>query len=277
MFRFLKMTQFFIRHTVRSRAFLFMIVLNIVISILLASVLVLSTALLKSFVPGNIQATGLPLQLQERLFNFQWANIMIYIPVLSAAFFGSTALPYEYERGTIFSLSSFPVDSFEIILSKIIGATVLSFLSTSVIIIFQIGIFIFHFGTIPGTSFIIYIFLILLVTFSDVCFAVGVSAFFKNSGHSSITFLIVYLVIFDIISLIATGTGAIPPVLIKTNTDRVIYRVFLNADPYFLTYSFSLSPLRGFPLLYISTILIFYSLASIIVACSVFSFRRVMK
>lgn len=276
-FRFLKMTEFYIRHTIRSKAFAFMIFLNIVISILLGLLLFFSTALLKSFVPGNVEPYGLPVLLQERLFNFQWANIMIYIPVLSAAFFGSTALPYEYERGTIYNLSSLPVSGLEIVMSKITGSTLLSFTSTMVLVIFQIVFFALHFGTLPGTTFLIYILFILLVTFSDVCFAVAVSAFFKNSGYSAISFLIVYLVVFDILSLIATGSGVLAPIFIKTNTDRVLYRIFLNADPYLLTYSFSLSPLGGMPLVYISAILIFYSVSTIMIAYVAFNRRRSLK
>ncbi len=277
MFRFLRMTTFYIKHTVRSRAFIFMIALNIVISALLGLLLMYSTALLKSFVPGNIHGNGLPIILDERLFNFQWANIMIYIPVLSAAFFGSTALPYEYERGTIYNLASFPVNNMEIIMSKITGATILSFASTMVLVLFQLVFFTVRFEALPGMSFLLYILLLLLVTFSDVCFAVAVSAFFKNSGYSSISFLIIYLVVFDILSLVATGSGAIPPIFIKTNTDRIIYRIFLNADPYFLTYSFSLSPLTGIPIFYISTILIFYSAATILMGYIVFSLRRSLR
>ncbi|MGP6207826.1 hypothetical protein ACNF42_07370 [Cuniculiplasma sp. SKW3] len=70
-FRFLRMTEFYIKHTIRSRAFIFMILLNIMISTLLGLLLFFSTALLKSFVPGNIQTSGLPVVLVERLFNFQ--------------------------------------------------------------------------------------------------------------------------------------------------------------------------------------------------------------
>ncbi|MGP6207825.1 ABC transporter permease [Cuniculiplasma sp. SKW3] len=202
---------------------------------------------------------------------------MIYIPVLSAAFFGSTALPYEYERGTIYSLSSLPVNNMEIIMSKITGATFLSFLSTMILVFFQVLFFILHFRALPGITFLVYILLILLVTFSDVCFAVAVSAFFKNSGYSSISFLIIYLVVLDILSLIATGSGVISPVFIKTNTDRIIYRVFLNADPYFLTYTFSLSPLKGIGLIYISTILVFYSVVTILIGYVIFSLRRSLK
>ncbi len=273
-YRFLTMTKFFIYHTVKSRAFLFMVFLNSVISILIASIMFISPVLLKSFVPGNIQVNGLPEILVKRLFNFQWANIMIYIPVLSSAFFGSTAIPYEYERGTIYNLSSLPVDRFQILMSKITGATVLSFLSTSIIVVFQILFFVLLFKSLPGFQFLFYILLLLLVTFSDVCFAVAVSVFFNNSGHSAIAFLIVYLVIMNIISLIATGTHFISPIFVKTNTDRIIYRVFINADPYFLRYSFSLSPIALPGIEYISGILLLYSFSALIVSYIVFSLRR---
>ncbi len=274
MFRFLRMIKFYFHYSIRTRAFTFMIFLNIFIAILISILLLFSSVLLKSFIPGNIRASTLPINLLERLFNFQWANIMIYIPVLSSAFFGSTAIPYEFESRNIYNIVSLPVSRFQILMSKIFGSTILSFLSTMIIVVFQLIFFIIEFKSLPGTTFLYYIILLLLITFSDICFAVATSTFFKNSGHSAIAFLIVYLVIFNILSLIATGSGDINPIFIKTNADRIIYRIFLNSDPYFLDYSVSLSPLSHTLIDYISVILILYSLISILIAYLVFTFRR---
>jgi ABC-type transport system involved in multi-copper enzyme maturation permease subunit len=276
-FRFLRMTSYFFRYSIKSRAFVFIIFMNIVISLLIILLMSSSQSLIKSFVPGNINTLSLPEILKQRLFNFQWANIMIYIPVLSAAFFGSTALPYEYERGTIFTLLSYPVSKTQIIVSKIFGATLLSCLSILVIVAFQLATFSIEFKVLPGYHFLIYVLLLLFVSFSDVCFAVAVSTFFKNSGHSAIAFLIVYLVILDILSLIATDTGSFPAILINTNLDRVIYRVFLNSDPYFLTYTFSLSPISYTSIIYLTSILLVYSVAFILIAMIIFDLRRHYK
>ena len=273
-YRFLRLIKYYLVYSFRSRSFVFMALLNVFISILILLVMSSSGTLLKSFVPGNIKQIELPTFLRERVYNFQWANILIYIPILSAAFFGSTAIPYEYERGTIYNLYSLPITRLQFVLSRVMGATILSFLSTLIIVGFQFFSVAIYFRRMPDDTFVFYVLLLLLVTFSDVTMAVAISTFFKNSGHSAIAFLIVYLVIFNIFSLVGTDAGIIPAIFIKTNADRVLYGIFLNSDPYFLTYSFSLSPLPENTILFISSILLFYSFTSILIAYGVTMLRR---
>ena len=195
MFRFMKLVGFSLRYSLRSRAFTFIVFLNVVISLLIMFLMFMPGALIRSFVSGNISLSELPETLKERLVNFQWANIMIYIPVLSAAFFGSTAIPYEYENGTIYNLISYPVSRFQILMSKISTATILSYVSTLVIVAFQFFFFLLTFGRVPGYDFLLYVSLLFLVTFSDVCFAIAISTFFKKSPYIFLSrdFLSLYL------------------------------------------------------------------------------------
>ncbi|MGP6220411.1 ABC transporter permease [Caldiplasma sukawensis] len=273
MFRFFNSVLFYIKNTFRSKAFFFIASINCIISVLMVFLIGSSNLLLKDFVPGNLTFNNIPSDLKENLFNFQWANILIYIPVLTSAFFGSTALPYEYERSTINLIFSLPVEKFNVIFSRIMGATIVSFLTSMIIVFFQFIAYAFEFKDLPNISFIEYILLLFLVTLSDVAFAVAVSTFFRNSGHSAISFLILYLVILNIFSLIASGSGIINPVFIKTNADRILYRIFLNSDQYFLNYSFSLSSINFSNTLFICEIIICYTLVCVLIAYISFILR----
>lgn len=273
MFRFYNTVLFYIKNTFRSKAFFFITFINFLISVLMIILIANLNLLLKDFVPGNITFNNIPSSLRENLFNFQWANILIYIPVLTSAFFGSTALPYEYERSTINLIFSLPVEKFNVIFSRVIGATIVSFLTSMIIVFFQFFAYIFQFHEIPNLSFLEYILLLFLVTLSDVSFAVAVSTFFRNSGHSAISFLIIYLVILNIFSLIASASGIINPVFIKTNSDRILYRIFINSDQYFLNYSFSLSSLNFSNTLFICEIIFSYTLVCILIAYISFILR----
>lgn len=277
LFELKKISGFFTLNFWNSRAFAFMAFLTIVISLLMF-ILTFFTfgSIIQSFVQDGGISLYLPEQLKEATFNFIWGNIFIYLPILGAAFFAAGSISYELEQKTIYQLFSLPVSREVILLGKLIS----SFIATATIVTIYISIqflsFVIAFQTLPSLNFVTYYFLALLLTFSDVSMGIAVSTFFSKQSNAYISYLILYIVVMDILSLIFQASG-LNPLLIKTNADRIVYRVFMNLDPYVLYYGGSISPAPIWQILYSLEILLAYSGCFLFIAYLMFLRRGIVK
>ncbi|MHB8360272.1 MAG: ABC transporter permease subunit [Thermoplasmataceae archaeon] len=233
-------------------------------------------SIIGSFIPSQNLIISVPLQLRETVFNFIWGNILIYMPILATTFFAAGVISYELEQKTIYPLMSLPLSKEVILMGKLLSSFLATATVITIYILIQLITYVIAFGTFPSISFASYYSIALLVTFSDVAFGLAVSSFFNKSANSSIAFLIIYIVVLDIISLIFSASG-LNPLLIKTNADRVAYRVFMNLDPYVLYYGGSISPAPFWELMYCIEVLLAYTGISIFVAYLSFSRRSLVK
>lgn len=91
----ISLAGFFLKNYRKSNAFRYIITLFFLIGLLMS---VLSIFFLNSivseFVPGSIKIIHYPTQILEDIYNFAWASIAIYLPVLAVAFFGSGVKKY---------------------------------------------------------------------------------------------------------------------------------------------------------------------------------------
>ena len=277
LFELKKISGFFTLNFWNSRAFSFMAFLTIIIAILMF-ILTFFTfgSIIQSFVQEGGVSLYLPEQLKEATFNFIWGNIFIYIPILGAAFFAAGSISYELEQKTIYQLLSLPVSRDVILLGKLISAFIATATIVSIYIAIQFVSFIIEFQALPSFNFITYYLLALLLTFSDVSMGIAVSTFFSKQSNASISYLIIYIVVMDIVSLIFQASG-LNPLLIKVNADRIVYRVFMNLDPYVLFYGGSISPVPIWQLLYSVEILVAYTGSFLLIAYLMFLRRGIVR
>lgn len=277
LFELKKISGFFTLNFWNSRAFVFMACFTVIISILM---FILTSFSFKSINHSFVQEGGfslhLPEQLKEAAYNFIWGNIFIYLPILGAAFFAAGSISYELEQKTIYQLFSLPVSRDVILLGKLISSFIATASIVSVYIIIQFVSFIIVFHNLPSLNFITYYLLALLLTFSDVSMGIAVSTFFSKQSNASISYLILYIVVMDILSLIFQASG-VNPLLIKVNADRIVYRVFMNLDPYVLDYNGSISPVPIWQILYSVEILVAYSGCFLLIAYLMFLRRGIVK
>ncbi len=276
-FELRKITQFLTINFWNSRAFTFMAFLTIFISILMFILTFFDfNSIIGTFVQSGGLVINVPNQLREASFNFIWGNIFIYIPILASAFFAAGAISQELEQKTIYQLLSLPISKEIILLGKILSSFFATGLIVSLFILTQFISYVITFHSFPDLNFLTYYLLALLITFSDVAMGIAVSTFFSKSANASIAYLIIYIVAMDIISLIFSSTG-INPLLIKANADRIVYRVFMNIDPYVLYYGGSLSPAPFWEIIYSIEILLAYTGCFLFIAYISFFRRGIVK
>ena len=277
LFQLRKITGFFTLNFWNSRAFLFMAFLTILVSILMIILTFFTLgSIIQSFVQEGSVSLHLPEQLREATFNFIWGNIFLYIPILGSAFFAAGAISYELEQKTIYQLFSLPVSRDIILLGKVLSSFIATATVVSIYIAIQFVAYIIEFQALPSSYFIVYYLLALLLTFSDVSFGIAVSTFFTKQSNASISYLILYIVAMDIVSLIFSSSG-LNPILIKANADRIVYRVFMNLDPYVLYYGGSISPAPILQILFSVEILVAYTGCFLLIAYLMFLRRGIVK
>lgn len=277
LFELKKIVRFFTLNFWNSRAFLFMASLTILISILMFILTFFTfNSIIQSFVQEGGISLHLPGQLREASFNFIWGNIFIYIPILGAAFFAAGAISYELEQKTIYQLLSLPVSRDIILLGKVLSSFIATATIVSIYVAIQLLSFIIQFHALPPLNFITYYLLALFLTFSDVSMGIAVSTFFTKQSNASISYLIIYVVAMDIVSLIFSASG-LNPLLIKVNADRIVYRVFMNLDAYVLYYGGSISPAPIWQILYSVEILTLYTGCFLFIAYLMFLRRGMVK
>ena len=132
------MAVFFLKNYRKSSAFKYIITLFFLLGLLMS---VLSIFFLNSivseFVPSSIKIIHYPKQILEDIYNFAWASIAIYLPVLAVAFFASTSLSSDLESKNIYQFMTMPISKEEYLFSKILSSFVASIISVLVFIAMQ--------------------------------------------------------------------------------------------------------------------------------------------
>ncbi len=236
------MVIFFLKNYRKSDAFKYIFSLFLLISLLMS---VLSIFFLRSivneFVPNFIQVSHYPAPILEDIYNFAWASIAIYLPVLAASFFGSTSISSDIESKNIYHFMTMPVSKEEFLLSKLISCYIASILAVFLFVLVQLITYLIIFRSLPNPAFVNYIFVLFLIILTDTIGAMAFSSIVKKGSYSPIGFIVVFLLITNIISLLISGMTTLDDGYIITNAQRVAYLVFLNIDPYFMVYTGSLS------------------------------------
>ncbi len=238
------MAIFFLKNYRKSNAFKYIFSLFLFISLLMA---ILSIFFLRSivdeFIPTSIKIAHYPTPILQDIYNFAWASIAIYLPVLAASFFGSTSLSSDIESKNIYHFMTMPVSKEEYLLSKVLSCYIASVMSVFLFLAVQFITYMIIFRSFPNFSFVNYVLVMFLIIFTDTIGAMAFSSIVKKGSYSPIGFIVVFLLITNIVSLLISGMTTLDDGYIITNAQRVAFLIFLNIDPYFMVFTGSLSGL----------------------------------
>ncbi len=198
-------------------------------------------SIVSEFVPGSIKIIHYPTQILEDIYNFAWASIAIYLPVLAVAFFASTSISSDLESRNIYQFMTMPISKEEYLLSKIISSFVASIISLLAFIAMQFITYILIFKNFPSLSFLNYVAVMVLIIFTDTTAAMAFSSIIRKEIYGPIGFILIFLLITNVLSLLISSMSSLNDSFIITNAQRLAYLVFLNVEPYFMVYTGSLS------------------------------------
>ncbi|MCL5988072.1 MAG: hypothetical protein M1414_04105 [Candidatus Thermoplasmatota archaeon] len=236
------MAIFFLKNYRKSNAFKYIFSLFLFISLLMATLSIFFLrSIVNEFIPNSIKIVHYPTPILEDIYNFAWGSIAIYLPVLAASFFGSTSISSDIESKNIYHFMTMPVSKEEYLLSKVLSCYIASILSVFLFVAVQFIVYLIIFKSLPNISFVNYIFVVLLIILTDTIGAMAFSSIVKKGSYSPVGFIVVFLLITNIVSLIISGMTSLDGGFIITNAQRVAYLIFLNVDPYFMVYTGSLS------------------------------------
>jgi ABC-type transport system involved in multi-copper enzyme maturation permease subunit len=268
------MAVFFLKNYRKSSAFKYIIILFFFLGLLMS---VLSIFFLKSivseFVPSSIKIIHYPKQILEDIYNFAWASIAIYLPVLAVAFFASTSISSDLESKNIYQFMTMPISKEEYLFSKILSSFVASIISVLVFIAMQFITYLLIFRSFPPLAFLNYVTVMILIIFTDTIAAMVFSSVIKKGDYGPLGFILFFLLITNVISLLISSMSGLNDSFIITNAQRLAYLVFLNVEPYFMVYTGSLSSISFNSELLLIYIQIAYTVAFLFILYSVFMRR----
>ena len=268
------MAVFFLKNYRKSSAFKYIIILFFLLGLLMS---VLSIFFLNSivseFVPSSIKIIHYPKQILEDIYNFAWASIAIYLPVLAVAFFASTSLSSDLASKNIYQFMTMPISKEEYLFSKILSSFVASIISVLVFIAMQFITYLLIFRSFPPLAFLNYVTVMFLIIFTDTIAAMVFSSIIKKGDYGPLGFILFFLLITNVISLLISSMSGLNDSFIITNAQRLAYLVFLNVEPYFMVYTGSLSSISFNSELLLIYIQIAYTVAFLFILYSVFMRR----
>lgn len=252
---------FFLREFYRSRAFAVMLTLIAGVAVIVTFLTLYEYKLIIPFMaPTPTTFSHISPQLRALLLNYIWSYIGVLIPPLAASFYSSPAISGDFESGAIIPLMSIPVSKGNLLFSKMFASFTAIALSMTLYEVIQLVIVNV---IVPGSSltlFSISFVLMLLFIFSCNSLAFAIGSFFKRSSHSTIVYLMVFYIVFNIISITLLLGFNSTPLYILNNAGGIVDRVFVDLNPVLFFSGGSISGANTAEILYSVEVMLFYSL-----------------
>ena len=273
--RFLTLYAFFLRDFYRSRAFILMFVL---IACIAAVVIMLTfyeyNALFSFIVPTPTAFNHVSPQLRVLILDYLWSYIGVLIPPLAASFFSSPAVSGDVENGTIIPLLTLPVSRDRILFSKMLASFTAIAMSMTLYEVVQLLAISARNMEPPPSVFILSYGLMLVFIFSCNSMAFAIGSFFRKGAHSTIVYLMLFYIVFNVISItLLFGLNAVP-LYILNNAGGIANRVFVDLNPALFYGGGSISGARMPEILYSIEIMLLYSVAFTLISYLAFTRAR---
>lgn len=252
---------FFLREFYKSRAFSVMLILIGGVAAIVAFLTFYEYKVIIPFItPTPTSFSHTSPQLRAMLLNYIWSYIGVLIPPLAASFYSSPAISGDFESGAIIPLMSMPVSRGNLLFSKLFASFTAIALSMTLYEIIQLAVV----NTIvPGSSlslFSISYVLMLLFIFSCNSLAFAIGSFFKKSSHSTITYLVLFYIVFNVISItLLLGLNS-TPLYILNSAGGIVDRVFVDLNPVLFFSGGTISGAQASEILYSVEVMMIYSL-----------------
>ena len=258
---------YFLREFYRSRAFAVMFLLIGGAAIALAFLTYFEYDVIISIIaPTPTSFSQVSPELKTPLINYIWSYIGVLIPPLAASFYSSTTISGDFESGAILPLLSLPVSKGTLMFSKLTASFTAVFLTISLYEVIQLVVVEM---IIPGSS--LYLFtlsyaLMILFVFSCNSMAFAIGTFTNKGAQSTIIFLIVFYIVFNVISIaILLSTNSVPLYMLN-NAGGIVDRVFADLNPVLFFTGGSISGARIGEILYSAEVMLLYSLFFVLVS-----------
>lgn len=202
---------------VRSRRFLIMLTITLLISVLL-------TAVVGYYRPDSFVSDELS------FYNSWWGNWVTYIIILSGIFFGGDAISSEFQNKTGYYSVPNPIRRSSIYIGKWLAAFIAATSILCVFTAFTIGNGLYYVSGVPyqfAESFLFALFYLTAV----LGFTFFFSSLFKNSTYSILVTTILFLFGFTLLQTLITTLAQIEPWFILTYGSGIIGNVLTETYP----------------------------------------------
>jgi ABC-2 type transport system permease protein len=136
-------------------------------------------------------------------------------------------------------------------------------------LIFQGGVLLYIFGTLP-VNYFSSIGLLVVFTFSIVAFTFLVSSIFNRNTYAYISVFLIYFLVFEAINVISEFLYKTTPFYLLDNAADIISKVYVNAGTGLFTSSLSINPAPMSEVLSSVLIIAIYGIISIAAALVIF-------
>ncbi len=266
---------YFLREFYRSRAFGLMFVL---VAGIAAAVVLLThfdyDAIVPFIAPPPTGFARFSPELRTQFLYYIWSYIGVIIPPLAASFYSSSAISGDFESGAIIPLLTLPVSKGKILMSRMLASFTAIALSMALyegIQFLDVG---FAGSGISPVLLLLSFALMILFTFSCNSMAFAIGAFFRKGTHSTIVFLMLFYIVFNVLSITILLGLHQNPLFILNNAGGIVDRVFADLNPVLFFSGGSISG-AGLPeIMYSAEVMLLYSIALTMLAYTGFTRTR---
>lgn len=273
--RFATLYVFFLKEFFRSRAMAVMFALTVGVAAMVFVLTYFEYSAIASFIaPAPTSSYNVAPGLKSLFLNYVWAYIGVLIPPLAASFYASPSVSGDFENGTIIPLFTLPVSRDKILFSRMLASFTAIALSMTLYEAIQITAVGLSSSNISLLTSALSYSLLLLYVFSCTSMAFAIGSFFGKVTHSTIVFLMVFYIVFNVASItLLTGLNSVP-LYILSNAGGIVDRVFADLNPVPFFYGGSISPAPTHEIVYSAAVMLLYAMFFTLVSYLSFTKKR---
>ncbi len=272
--KFAASTSYYFRNYYRSRSFYLMLTMSLLVTALMMYFTLRYVNSLTGFLP-NLNLASISLSTKESIFGFLWSYVLIYLPVFSSVFFGSSAISSEIENRTAFHIFPLPISRSSLLISKYLAAVMVTVLVCMIYVLMQAATFlyVFHIPLISG--FFYPAALLIIFIFSMTSFAFMLSSIFNKNTYAYISVFLIYFLTFTAYQFIAELLYKTTPFYLLDNAAGIIEKVYVNISLSPFNFNFSLNPVGFGEITQSVLVMAIYAIVSISVSLIIFERKEV--
>ena len=272
--KFAASTSYYFRNYYRSRSFYLMLAMSLLVSGLMTFFTLRYVNSLTGFLPG-LNLTSLSMPTKESVFGFLWSYVLLYLPVFSSVFFGSSAISSEIENRTAFHIFSLPISRSSLLISKYLAAVMVTIVISMIYILMQAATFIYVFQIPLISGFFYSLALLVIFIFSMTAFTFMLSSIFNKNTYAYISVFLIYFLIFTAYQFIAELLYKTTPFYLLDNAAGIIEKVYVNISLSPFNFNFSLNPVGFGEITQSVLVMAIYAFVSIAVSLIIFERKEV--
>lgn len=272
--KFTASTSYYFKNYYRSRSFYLMLVMSLLISGLMTFFTLRYVNSLTGFLP-NLNLASISTPTKESVFGFIWAYVLLYLPVFSSVFFGSSAISSEIENRTAFQIFTLPISRSSLLLSKYVAAVLVTIVISLIYVIMQAATFLYVFQIPLITGFFYAFSLLIIFIFSMTAFTFMLSSIFNKNTYAYISVFLIYFLVFTAYQLVSELLYQATPFYLLDNAAGIIEKVYVNISLSPFNFNFSLNPVGSGEIIQSILVMAIYGIVSIAVSLIIFERKEV--